>query len=153
MASGSYISNFIKYNRNKLKMTQPALAQKAGVGLRFIRELEQGKETLRMDKVNQVLALFGYQVIAASVRIKDPYDIMMNHFNKSVHIYLKDKTDFAGFIVDAISEGNEIKAWKFVPNNNAQKYQQTKNEKLVRVINNSAIEEIANIEHAEIENI
>lgn len=40
-------------------MTQRDLAQKAGVGLRFIRELEQGKTTLRMDKVNQVLQLFG----------------------------------------------------------------------------------------------
>jgi len=38
------------------------LAAKAGVGLRFVRELEQGKQTLRIDKVNQVLALFGYEV-------------------------------------------------------------------------------------------
>ena len=55
----NYISNFVKYNRSKLRITQEELAEKAGVGLRFIRELEQGKETLRMDKVNQVLALFG----------------------------------------------------------------------------------------------
>jgi y4mF family transcriptional regulator len=45
-----------------VKLTQPELAEKAGVGLRFIRELEQGKESLRLDKVNQVLQLFGYQV-------------------------------------------------------------------------------------------
>jgi hypothetical protein len=38
------------------------LAAKAGVGLRFVRELEQGKQTLRIDKVNQVLALFGHEV-------------------------------------------------------------------------------------------
>lgn len=43
-------------------MTQPDLAEKAGTGLRFIRELEQGKKTLRMDKVNQVLALFGFEL-------------------------------------------------------------------------------------------
>lgn len=42
-------------------MTQPELALKAGVGLRFIRDLEQGKTTLRLDKVNQVLALFGHE--------------------------------------------------------------------------------------------
>ncbi|WP_235890155.1 helix-turn-helix domain-containing protein [Flavobacterium gawalongense] len=36
--------------------------RKAGVGLRFVRDLEQGKETVRLDKVNQVLQLFGYQV-------------------------------------------------------------------------------------------
>jgi len=43
-------------------MTQPELAEKAGTGLRFIRDLEQGKKTLRMDKVNQVLDLFGYEL-------------------------------------------------------------------------------------------
>lgn len=53
---------FIKEKRKFANLTQPQLAQKAGVGLRFIRELEQGKETLRIDKVNQVLKLFGYQV-------------------------------------------------------------------------------------------
>lgn len=43
-------------------LTQIDLSQKAGVGLRFVRELEQGKETLRLDKVNQVLALFGAEM-------------------------------------------------------------------------------------------
>jgi y4mF family transcriptional regulator len=56
------LSDFVKSKRKSVKLTQPELAEKAGVGLRFIRELEQGKETLRLDKVNQVLQLFGYQV-------------------------------------------------------------------------------------------
>lgn len=56
------ISQFVKTKRKLVHLTQPALAEKAGVGLRFIRELEQGKENLRMDKVNQVLRLFGYEV-------------------------------------------------------------------------------------------
>jgi y4mF family transcriptional regulator len=56
------LANFIKSKRKSVKLTQPELAEKAGVGLRFIRELEQGKESLRLDKVNQVLQLFGYQV-------------------------------------------------------------------------------------------
>lgn len=43
-------------------MTQVELSEKAGVGLRFVRELEQGKETLKMDKVNDVLFLFGYEL-------------------------------------------------------------------------------------------
>ncbi len=51
---------FVKHRRKQLGMTQEDLADRAGVGLRFIREMEQGKETLRMDKVNQVLALFGH---------------------------------------------------------------------------------------------
>ena len=56
------IAEFIREKRKLLKLTQPELAQKAGVGLRFVRELEQGKESVRLDKVNQVLALFGVSV-------------------------------------------------------------------------------------------
>ena len=61
------INEFVKENRRSANLTQPELAEKAGVGLRFVRELEQGKESLRMDKVNQVLKLFGYQVGAVPV--------------------------------------------------------------------------------------
>ncbi|UOE39949.1 helix-turn-helix transcriptional regulator [Chryseobacterium suipulveris] len=56
------LSLFIKEKRKQLKLTQPELAERAGVGLRFIREMEQGKKTLRLDKVNQVLALFGSEM-------------------------------------------------------------------------------------------
>ena len=56
------IVEFIKEKRKQLGLTQPELAERAGVGLRFIRELEQGKQSVRLDKVNQVLALFGSQV-------------------------------------------------------------------------------------------
>ena len=52
----------IKEKRKLLGLTQEALASKAGVGIRFIRELEQGKPTLQMNKVNQVLMLFGYEL-------------------------------------------------------------------------------------------
>ena len=48
--------------RKEHGLTQEDLAAKAGVGLRFVRELEQGKQTLRMDKVNQVLGLFGHEI-------------------------------------------------------------------------------------------
>lgn len=57
-----YISNFIKEKRKQLGITQIELAERAGVGLRFVRELEQGKQTVRLDKVNQVLSLFGAEV-------------------------------------------------------------------------------------------
>jgi y4mF family transcriptional regulator len=56
------LADFVKDKRKLVKLTQPELAEKAGVGLRFIRELEQGKESLRIDKVNQVLQLFGFEV-------------------------------------------------------------------------------------------
>lgn len=53
------ISEYVKQMRKELNLTQKELSEKSGVGLRFVRELEQGKETLRLDKVNQVLNLFG----------------------------------------------------------------------------------------------
>ncbi len=49
----------IKLQRKKNGLSQVELAERAAVGLRFVRDLEQGKKTLRMDKVNDVLALFG----------------------------------------------------------------------------------------------
>jgi len=56
------IGIFIKEKRKHLKLTQPELAERAGVGLRFVRELEQGKQTVQLDKVNQVLSLFGSEL-------------------------------------------------------------------------------------------
>jgi y4mF family transcriptional regulator len=56
------LSEFVRNRRKSLGLTQPELAEKAGTGLRFVRDLEQGKKTLRLDKVNQVLGLFGYEL-------------------------------------------------------------------------------------------
>ncbi len=53
------LKDFVKKQRKIHGLTQMELSRKAGVGLRFVRDLEQGKTTLRMDKVNQVLQLFG----------------------------------------------------------------------------------------------
>ena len=53
------LAKYIKAKRKEVGLTQVDLSQKSGVGLRFVREMEQGKKTLRLDKVNQVLALFG----------------------------------------------------------------------------------------------
>lgn len=55
----SNLSNFVKKHRKGVHLTQIALAEKAGVGIRFIRDLEQGKPSLRTDTVNKVLSLFG----------------------------------------------------------------------------------------------
>lgn len=145
MADSNYISYFVKYNRSKLGLTQEELAAKAGVGLRFIRELEQGKESLRMDKVNQVLALFGYQVAPGLGRIKDPYEILMNHSTTNVRLHLKNKTVLVGFIMGPIMDDKEIKGWKFVTNNNAVEYQRTKDPALLLDINHADIENIENI--------
>lgn len=57
------LSKYVKERRKEYGLTQVDLSRKSGVGLRFVRELEQGKETLRLDKVNQVLALFGAEML------------------------------------------------------------------------------------------
>jgi y4mF family transcriptional regulator len=56
------LSAFIKAKRKLVHITQTELANKAGVGLRFVRDMEQGKASLRMDKVNAVLQLFGAEL-------------------------------------------------------------------------------------------
>lgn len=56
------LSATLKVLRKEYGLTQEDLALKSGVGLNFVRQLEQGKPTLRMDKVNQVLAMFGYEL-------------------------------------------------------------------------------------------
>ena len=61
---GTVLSAQMKELRKKAGLTQEELAKRTGVGLRFIREVEQGKATVRLDKVNQVLVLFGHHVAA-----------------------------------------------------------------------------------------
>lgn len=56
------LDQFVKKKRKAQGLTQENLSYKAGVGLRFVRELERGKQTLQMDKVNQVLKLFGFEL-------------------------------------------------------------------------------------------
>ncbi len=53
------IGEYIKDKRKQFKLTQIELAERSGVGIRFVRELERGKTTVQLDKVNQVLELFG----------------------------------------------------------------------------------------------
>lgn len=57
------ISEYVKTERKKAGLTQREFALRSGLGLRFVRELEQGKETVRLDKVNQALAMFGMKAV------------------------------------------------------------------------------------------
>ena len=63
------IGMFIKEKRKEAGLTQEEFAIRSGLGLRFVREMEQGKETVRMDKVNQALAMFG--AVAVPGRLSD----------------------------------------------------------------------------------
>lgn len=60
------LSATVKMLRKQYHLTQEELSLKSGVGLRFVRDLEQGKVTLRLDKVNQLLDFFNYEMVATS---------------------------------------------------------------------------------------
>ena len=126
-------------------MTQEDLAGKAGVGLRFIRDLEQGKETLRLDKVNQVLHMFGYMLVPGPQRKMDAFEILRNHLNQNVNVHLKNRKTLVGFLMEAIYTHDEITAWRFIPNNNAREYQETGKPELVEIINHADIDNVENV--------
>ncbi|CAN5412899.1 hypothetical protein BH10BAC5_BH10BAC5_18670 [soil metagenome] len=65
------LAKIIKQKRKEYKLTQSELAAKSGVGLRFIRSWEQGKTSLNMKKVNQVLMLFGLELGAVPMNTKN----------------------------------------------------------------------------------
>lgn len=65
------ISDYVKKQRKALGLTQEEFAMRSGLGLRFVRELERGKETVRMDKVNQALAMFGMEVVPGKMSRDD----------------------------------------------------------------------------------
>lgn len=72
--SAGPIAQFIRHRRKQLGYTQEQLAARIGVGTRFLKELELGKKTARLDKVNQVLAYFGHQVVPGEIPRDDDYD-------------------------------------------------------------------------------
>ncbi|MCQ2418590.1 MAG: helix-turn-helix domain-containing protein [Clostridia bacterium] len=57
------IAEFVKKSRREAGLTQEEFAMRSGLGLRFVRELEQGKDSVRMDKVNVALAMFGMEAV------------------------------------------------------------------------------------------
>jgi y4mF family transcriptional regulator len=63
----SVIGDFVKKKRKEAHLTQEEFAIRSGLGLRFVRELEQGKETVRLDKVNQALAMFEAQAVPGRI--------------------------------------------------------------------------------------
>ena len=65
------IGEFVKRKRKEVGLTQAEFALRSGLGLRFVRELEQGKETVRLDKVNQALAIFGMTAVPGKADRED----------------------------------------------------------------------------------
>ncbi|NLL63343.1 MAG: helix-turn-helix transcriptional regulator [Ruminococcaceae bacterium] len=62
------IGKFVKQKRKELGLTQEDFAMCSGLGLRFVRELEQGKKTVRLDKVNQALSMFGMEAVPGKLK-------------------------------------------------------------------------------------
>lgn len=65
------IAKFIKSHRRAAGLTQQEFAMRSGLGLRFVRELEQGKSTVRLDKVNIALAMFGMEAVPGKIAPKE----------------------------------------------------------------------------------
>lgn len=65
------IAKFVKTERLKAGLTQEEFALRSGLGLRFVRDLEQGKETVRLDKVNQALRMFGMETVPGEMDRED----------------------------------------------------------------------------------
>ena len=65
------LSTTVKMLRKQYNLTQEELSLKSGVGLRFVRDLEQGKETLRLDKVTQLLDFFKYEMVATQKTVNN----------------------------------------------------------------------------------
>lgn len=65
------IAKYVKTERMKAGLTQEEFALRSGLGLRFVRDLEQGKETVRLDKVNQALRMFGMETVPGEIDRED----------------------------------------------------------------------------------
>ena len=62
------LSEFVKERRKEVNLTQEEFAQRSGVALTVIRKIEQGKTNLNLEKVNQVLKMFGHQLMPVSLK-------------------------------------------------------------------------------------
>ncbi len=75
------IAKHIKAKRKMFRLTQVELAERADVGLRFVRELERGKETVQLDKINLVLKLFGEELKPSKIEIYETGKGIQKRFN------------------------------------------------------------------------
>lgn len=119
------------------------LATKAGVGLRFVRELEQGKKTLRVDKVEQVLGLFESGLNPFKSQL-DPFEVFWHYFNLPIVIETVNGQVKYGFILEEHfnPETNRIVAWSFLPNPLTRMYKETEDVKLLERIEHDSIRSV-----------
>ncbi|MFY9307716.1 MAG: helix-turn-helix domain-containing protein [Bacteroidia bacterium] len=138
----SNIAAFVKYNRDKHKLTQEELAETTGVGIHFIRDLEQGRSKLRLDKVNQVLSFFGFH-LGPNVKANDPWLIWYNFLGKAVTITKTNKQQVVGFLMKEVrDEKSNIVAWKVLPNSKALSWKKKEEDSLLVEIKQDEIADI-----------
>lgn len=63
------LQSFLKQKRKEAGLTQEVFAEKAGVALTVVRKIEQGKNDLQLEKVNQVLKMFGHTLVPVSSKL------------------------------------------------------------------------------------
>lgn len=144
------IAAFVKFNREKLGITQVELAEKTGTGIRFIRDLEQGKPSIRLDKVDKVLALFGHRLAPVSESI-DPYQLWYAYKEKAVEVTLTDRTKRQGFLMKEIRDAhNSIVGWLLVPFPSILEWMRSEDEKFAIRINQNDMENIEILKHEQI---
>ena len=98
------IAEFVKQKRREAGLTQEEFAMRSGLGLRFVRELEQGKETVRMDKVNQALAMFGMKAVPGRVK-NEPIERILNYKGYTGRVEYDDEQHiFAGSVINTRDE-------------------------------------------------
>ncbi len=73
------LSQFVKDKRKSVNLTQEEFALEAGVALTVVRKIEQGKENLNLEKVNQVLKMFGHTL--APIKTRELFKINNAHIN------------------------------------------------------------------------
>jgi y4mF family transcriptional regulator len=136
------IAAFVKYHRDKQKLTQEQLAEMTGVGLHFIRDLEQGRAKLRLDKVNDVLSFFGFH-LGPNINGNDPWQIWHTFLGEAVTITKTNKEEVIGFLIREIKdEKNNIIAWKVLPNLKALEWREKKDNSLLIEVKQSEIADI-----------
>lgn len=62
------LADFVKERRKEVNLTQEEFADRTGVALTVVRKIEQGKTNLNLEKVDQVLKMFGHKLIPVSLK-------------------------------------------------------------------------------------
>lgn len=68
------LADFVKKRRREVNLTQEEFAERAGVALTVIRKIEQGKTNLNLEKVNQVLTMFGHELSPTKIQERSEKD-------------------------------------------------------------------------------